>query len=105
MTESAEVYVHDNKLTLVGRLDFANAMSVYKASIPVFACSQQEIIVDLAGLMSANSAIMAMIVNWIKLAVKNNKQIRLENLSEDIESLIAASRLNKLIQEHTAVKA
>ena len=104
MIDSAQVYINDNKICLTGILDFSNAMTIYKASMPVFACSQSDVIIDFSGLMSGNSVILAMLVNWIRLAQKSGKKVRLESLSTEVKSLISASRLSSLIDAHVTTK-
>lgn len=100
MAESAQLYISENRLSLVGVLDFTNAMAIYKQSLPLFTSSHHDVVIDLAGLMSANSIILAMLVNWIRMADKSNKKLRLDNLSREIESLLIASRLNQLFEPH-----
>lgn len=104
MAQNAEVYIKENKLSLVGNLDFANAMSIYQASLPIFTCKQKEIFIDFAGLLTSNSVIMGMIINWMRFAEQKQKQLILQNISSEIQSLLAASRLSKFIQANTLIQ-
>lgn len=105
MAQNAEVYIKGNKLSLVGNLDFDNAMSIYQESLSIFACEQNEVFIDLAGLLTSNSVIMGMIINWVRFAEQKQKQLILQNISSEIQSLLAASRLSKFIQAKALIQS
>lgn len=92
-----EIKIENDVIHLRGNLDFNNAMSIYKTSLNAFSTAQIKIVFDFSELQSANSAALGLIINWMKLARKNNKAIQFKNLSEDIMSLAKASGLDKLI--------
>ena len=98
MQKNAEIKMEGDVLYVSGDLDFSNVMSVYQASIKTICASSSSVTIDFSRLLSANSAALAIIVNWMKLANKNNVAISFRNMSGDIISLAKSSGLDKLIQ-------
>lgn len=100
MKHHAEVKVDGEALKISGDLDFGNVMSVYKKSLDYFTSELKALTVDFSGLKTTNSAALALIIDWIRLAKKQNKSIQFAHLSSDIISLEKASGLDKIIN-HT----
>jgi anti-anti-sigma factor len=97
MLKQADVRIEHDMLAVSGDLDFNNVMSVYQKSLKAFATRNSNIIIDFAELRSANSAALAIIINWMSLAKKTDKTIQLKNLSNDVLSLAKASGLDKIM--------
>lgn len=97
MAKQAEIKIDNDVIYLCGNLDFSNAMSIYKESLKVFSTVQIKVTVDFSELESTNSAALALIINWMRLARKKNKSIQFRNVSADIMSLAKVSGLDKLI--------
>lgn len=96
MTKQADMTLENNILYLIGELDFQNVMTVYRKSLSQF---QQcpELLVDLSKLISSNSAGLALMVEWTKLAKALNKTIQFKNTSPKLLSIIKAANLDKII--------
>ncbi|HTM63642.1 MAG TPA: STAS domain-containing protein [Gammaproteobacteria bacterium] len=97
MAKHAEIRIDNNAATIYGDLDFSNVMSIYQQSQKLFTAPQSEIIIDFIELKSTNSAALALIINWMRLAKKQKKNIQFRNLSNDIMSLAKSSGLDKVI--------
>jgi len=97
MAKQAGIRMENNAAAIYGDLDFNNAMAIYQQSQKLFAMAESEITIDFSGLKSTNSAALALIINWIKLAKKQKKNIQFRNLSNDIMSLAKSSGLDKII--------
>ncbi len=53
-------------------------------------------IVDLSKVSHCDSAGVAMIIDWLRVAKKNNKQLILKNLPEQMRAIVEVSGLSKL---------
>jgi anti-anti-sigma factor len=98
MTKIVEIKVENDVICIIGDLDFNNVMSLYQKSLEFFSARGSQIIIDFSRLYSTNSAAIAVIINWMRLANKADKKIIFRNLSEDIISLVKASGLDKIIE-------
>ena len=98
MTNKAEIKIDGNTLRLIGDLDFSNVMPLYQKSIPLFQKDNATICVDFSELASANSVVLALIINWMRLAKKHAKTIQLKNISQEIMSLAKSSGLDKVLE-------
>lgn len=99
MTRQADIKIENNVAAISGDLDFSNVMSIYQQSQKLFAAAQAEIIFDFGALKTTNSAALALIINWMRLAKKQKKNIQFRNLSNDIMSLAKSSGLDKVIAQ------
>jgi phospholipid transport system transporter-binding protein len=94
--KQADMTFQDGTFFLTGDVDFFNVMSLYQQSLPqINLC--QALHFDFSGLKSSDSSGLALIIEWIKLAKKQNKPIRYSHLSQDILSLAKISGLDQLI--------
>ena len=96
--KTAGIKVEGDVLYVSGDLDFNNVMSVYRDSINAIRRSSLIVTIDFSCLHSANSAALAIIINWMKLAEKSGTSICFRNMPVDIISLAKSSGLDKLIQ-------
>lgn len=97
MKHRAEIRMDGEVLKISGDLDFNNVMSIYKKSLDYFSSALQTLTMDFSGLHTTNSAALALIIDWMRLAKKQNKSIQFSHLSHDIISLEKASGLDKII--------
>jgi phospholipid transport system transporter-binding protein len=93
MQKTADITIQDNQFLISGDLNFTNVMSVYKKSLQQ---SQQcpELTFNFSQLKSSDSAGLALIIEWIKLAKQLNKPVRFTHLSADIMSLAKAAGID-----------
>lgn len=97
MQKIADVSFAADALMLSGELDFSNVRTIYNKAQSKLA-DYRHLIFDFSGVTSSNSAALALIVEWIKYAKKQNKPIQFKHLSKDILSIAAASGLDELIE-------
>jgi phospholipid transport system transporter-binding protein len=96
MTKIADITLNNQTLYLSGDLDFYNVMSVYRKSlvllknIPVYQ-------IDFSKLTTSDSAGIALIMEWLKLAKKHHKSIQLNNLSANLQSIVEVAGLTELL--------
>jgi phospholipid transport system transporter-binding protein len=96
MQKIADITFQDNRFLLSGELDFFNVMSVYQKSLQPLNKSQ-EWIFDFSQLKSSDSAGLALIIEWIKLAKEASKPVQFKYLSEDILSLAKAAGVDVML--------
>jgi phospholipid transport system transporter-binding protein len=93
MQRTADITRKDHCFFISGDLHFSNVMSLYQKSAQQLpACP--ELVFDFSQLTSSDSAGLALIVEWIKLAKCLNKPIRFAHLSEEIMSLAKAAGID-----------
>jgi phospholipid transport system transporter-binding protein len=97
MSKNAEVRIENNTLYLCGDLDFSNAILIYQQSQSLFSSGASALVIDFSGLRSANSVVMALIIDWMRRAKRADKSIQFKHLSSDVMSLARASGLDKVI--------
>lgn len=98
MQKAADIIFQENIFFVAGHLNFSNVMSIYQKSLlELNKCSSFEF--DFSQLKSSNSAGLALIIEWVKLAKQVNKPIRFFSLSQDLMSIAKVTGLSQLIEE------
>jgi phospholipid transport system transporter-binding protein len=98
MKKLSDITFEDGQFLISGDLGFFNILSIYNKSLePSRNCP--ELIFDFSQLKSSDSAGLALIVEWIKLAKHLNKPIRFTHLSEDIMSLAKAAGMDGMLSK------
>lgn len=96
MQKSADITFQDGNFFISGELSFFNVMSVYQKSLSYLPqCA--ELRFDFSELKSSDSGGLALIMEWIKFAKRQEKPIYFTHLSKDILSLAKAAGLDTLI--------
>lgn len=96
MPKIVDMIFQDQVILLKGELGFSNVMSAYHESLPYLA-SCHEFKFDFSGVTDSDSAGLALIIEWIKLAKQMRKQIHFKSVSQDLMSIAKASGLDKFI--------
>ena len=97
MTKHVEIKIENNTLKLSGDLDFNNAMVIFNEGARFIANSTQDVIVDFSGLVSSNSVVVALIINWMRAASEAGVTLQLLQVSPEISSLVKAAGLDKIM--------
>jgi phospholipid transport system transporter-binding protein len=84
-----------------GVLDADTAGDLLKASHEPFA-SAPALEVDLAGVTQADSAGLALLIEWVRIAKEARRTIRFENVPDQIVALARISEVEDLLFSHTA---
>jgi len=95
MTKHADITRQNNTLQLQGDVNFANVMSIYKKSMPLIA-SLPALVFDFSSLTSSHSAILALMVEWVKQATQQSKPVQFINVSADMLAIAKLAGLSKL---------
>lgn len=96
MSKTAELNYHQDTLFLSGELDFSNAMSLYEKGAS-FINQLPELQIDFSGLTSCNSAVLALMIEWIKFAKSLNKSMHFSHLSTKLISIAAVAGMDHLL--------
>lgn len=85
----------DDRHRLVGDLDFGSARAVHAAGLSVIARSRAgaRLVVDCAGLTRADSAALAVMLDWLAAARRAGRALTFERLPE---SLVATARISEV---------
>lgn len=97
MQKLAELILKDDVFLVKGDINFANVMSLRQQSLAQFD-HQSVLSFDLSEVKSSDSSGLALVIEWVKLGKKNNKQIRLMHVPADLMSIAKASGLDSLIK-------
>lgn len=97
MQKLAEIIFNDDVFKIKGDINFANVMSLCQQSLAHF--NHRPILsFDFSEVKSSDSSGLALVIEWVKLGKKNNKQIRLMHVPEDLMSIAKAAGLDRLLQ-------
>lgn len=100
MTKLADITFQNNVFTLTGELDYSNVMSVYQKSLPHLNNNATTYTFDFSQVKDSNSAGLALIIEWIKAARRQQKKIQFKSLSPELLSIAKVSGLDKVLQSH-----
>lgn len=95
---SAEATVEgDGTLAVRGVLNFDTVPDVYDRSLAWVQKSQGAITVDLKDVQRADSAGLALLVEWLHLARRRNRELNFVNVPEQVRSLIRVNGLGRAL--------
>jgi phospholipid transport system transporter-binding protein len=95
---SAEATVEgDGTLAVRGVLNFDTVPDVYTRSLAWVQKSQGAIAVDLKDVQRADSAGLALLVEWLHLARRRNRELKFVNVPEQMRSLIRVNGLGRAL--------
>lgn len=92
--------VGDGKFVVSGILDATTVTAVLKRSYALF--SGPTLQVDLAGVTESDSAGLALMLEWLRLARKKNQQITFLNMPHQIAALARISEVEDLFHPNGA---
>ncbi len=89
------IVLQDNRLMVSGDLNFSTVMNVWQESFPLLA-QCKELHFDLAKVTSANSAGLALLLEWIRYAKKANKTVKFVNIPSQLTSMAATAGIQAI---------
>lgn len=92
----ADIALNNQTLHVSGDLDFYNVMPVYHKSLALLK-GLSSFQFDFSNLHSSDSAGIALIVEWQKLAKTHQKKITLNQLPAGLQSIAKVSGLGELV--------
>ena len=95
--KQADITFQDHAFFVKGDLTFTNVMALYEKSLlDLMHCPQLRF--DFSQLHSSDSAGLALVIEWMKLAEQSHKKIQFDNVSDDLMSIAKAAGLNGFIK-------
>jgi phospholipid transport system transporter-binding protein len=88
----------DGVLTVRGVLNFDSVPEVYAQSAAWVQKCEGAITIDLKDVERADSAGLALLVEWLHLARAKNRELKFTNVPEQVRSLIRVNGLNKALR-------
>lgn len=99
MANEATISCRGQSLVVSGCLNFATVMSVWKNSLPLLA-KNSKLHFDLSQVTTANSAGLALLLEWVKWAKQQKKSIQFDHIPPQLLSVAEASGVEKLLSSH-----
>jgi phospholipid transport system transporter-binding protein len=93
---AALVAVGDDRLHVEGVVDFSTVTRLYSDSQVRFVAGRR-LVIDLDGVSGANSAALALLLEWMELAHTRGTKLKLQNLPAGVLSIAALSGLDVLL--------
>ena len=95
MTATAELrQVDRDHFAVVGELGFETVRGLLASSGAQFAGAGQQFDVDLSGVTQSDSAGLALLIEWLKLATRSGKTVRFTRVSAQLRSLAQISEID-----------
>lgn len=85
------------RISVRGDLTFATVTALWKASRRLLTSAPETITIDLAGIRRADSAGLALLVEWLRLARRQNKRLTLINLPSQLLTMAKTYDLTPLL--------
>ncbi len=96
---TAEIEIDDGRIRLVGELSFATVPGLLARTPALFATPDRQapIEIDLEDVTRSDSAGLALLVEWHRLACRQQRPIRFHNVPDQIEAFARVSHLEGLL--------
>jgi phospholipid transport system transporter-binding protein len=92
----ADIALENQTLHVSGDMHVSKEMGLYAKSLPLLA-QHSAWQFDFSRLQSSDSAGLALIVEWVKLAKQQQKTIQLQHLSHHLQSLARVAGLERVV--------
>lgn len=95
MNGTASINQNNDRLLVSGQLDFGTVVGLWNTSLPLLS-KNQKLIFDLAQVTSADSSALALLLEWLKYADRERKEISFQNIPAQLQSIADVSGIGKL---------
>ncbi len=96
MAEPIRITTEPGRASLAGALDFNNAPQAL-TDVGDIISRESALIVDLADITEANSAGLALLLEWTGMAKRNGHQLELINIPSSLQQLADVCQVDSLI--------
>ena len=94
--KDANIVVENNTLIVSGKLNFSTVMTLWNESLPLIA-NYAALHFDLSRVTTANSAGLALLLEWIKRAQHEKKSITFDHVPAQLRSIATVSGIDKML--------
>ena len=98
----ASIHCHDSKLVISGDLCFSTVTKVWRASLSLLV-KQPHWLFDFSQVKSCNSAALALVLEWLKYAKRENKTIQLLHLPQQLLSIAKVAGVEQILNGHVDI--
>lgn len=95
MSSLASISTRNETLLVGGELNFESVMNVWEQSLPLLK-QFSSLSFDFSGVTSANTAALALVVEWMKYARHYQKEIFIHHLPEQLVSIAKVANVESL---------
>ena len=92
----AKISCENGCVKVSGELNFATVVDLWNESL-AYLDKESELKFDFAGVTQANSAALALLLEWVKLAKQRGKSISFYQLPEQLQSIAKVSGVSQLV--------
>lgn len=103
MAEAAFEQTAPGRYRVSGEMGFASATALLEASAVAFSAPEAELEFDLAGVMRADSAGLALMVEWLRQARAAHKAVVFRAVPAQLRAIAHVSDLEGILPVETAV--
>ncbi len=96
MQNNSKIELKDNLFLVVGELDFTTIRELWRASLPLLA-HEKNLNFDFIHVGASNSAGLALMLEWMKYAKRENKKIHFANIPAQLQAIIEVSGIEKML--------
>ncbi len=89
--------ISDNQYSLSGELNMQTVPPVARETQSMFAGLQGDVSVDLSGVTRADSAGLALLVDWLRLARRHKVTLRFRHLPDQLVQIARVSELDRIL--------
>jgi phospholipid transport system transporter-binding protein len=93
----AAIQRQNGRFSISGELTFATVTGILEQSRGLFAQADEVIEVELGAVERVDSAGLALLIEWLRLARDMNKSIRFSHLPEQMKAIAAACDLDSIL--------
>lgn len=97
MTNKANIAFDNDSLLVSGDINFETVVSIWNDSLPLFSHCQN-LSFDFSNVTTANSAALALLLEWIKYAKIQNKSISFQHLPGQLISIAKLAGMEQLLR-------
>ena len=97
MTETADIVIKEGRLVVSGVLNFLTVPVLWTKSTALLA-DHKELHIDLSAVTAANSAGLALALEWIKYAKTTKKPLSFSHVPPQLASIAAAAGVGQMFQ-------
>lgn len=91
----------EGNFRLSGRLNFRTVPAVWRVGLEIFT-QAPKIEIDLEGIQRSDSAGLALLIEWQRQAIKDNKSVRYLNMPKQMLAIAKASSLDEFLPLSTS---
>jgi len=95
---TAKISCENDGLIVSGELNFHTVGSLWKQSLPLLS-SHKKVHIDLEKVTLVNSAGLSLLLEWIKLAKRENKSISFKNMPEQLISIAKMAGISDMLMQ------